>query len=95
MLFRLLYNNLCVMTERAEQMEEMRGETGGERREVEGRRGDEKSDIKKGKRQIINHTHALVIQRRQNNRSLDCVQHYFPELFEDSFQHSLLANLGE
>lgn len=49
MLFRLLYNNLCVMTERAEQMEEMRGETGGERREVEGRRGDEKSDIKKRK----------------------------------------------
>ncbi len=47
----------------------------------------------KGKRQIINQTHTLVIQRRQNDCSLDGVQYDFPKLFEDSFQHSLLANL--
>lgn len=49
----------------------------------------------KGKRQTINQTHTLVIQWRQDDCSLDGVQHDFPKLFEDSLQHGLLANLGK
>lgn len=48
MLFHLLYSNLFVMKERAEQMEEMRERQVEKRREVEGRARDEKSN-RKGK----------------------------------------------
>lgn len=38
-------------------------------------------------------THALITQRRQNNCSLDSVEHNFPQFFENSFQHRLLTDL--
>ncbi len=47
-MFHLLYSNLCVMRERAEQMEEIRERQVEKRREVEGRARDEKSN-RKGK----------------------------------------------
>lgn len=40
-------------------------------------------------------THALVAQWRQNDSSLDGVEHYFPQFFENSFQHGLLTDLGK
>lgn len=76
MLFHLLYSKLSVMREIAEQMEEIRERQVEERREVEGRQRDEKSNKKE--KETGNQTHTLVIQWRQNNCSLDGVQHYFP-----------------
>lgn len=40
-------------------------------------------------------THTLVTQRGQNDGSLDGVQHDLPKLFENTFQHCLLTNLGK
>lgn len=43
----------------------------------------------------VDETHALVAQWRQNDRFLDGVEHYFPQLFENSLQHGLLTDLGK